>query len=1063
MTSRSRRLGVLVVVGAVAVGVGSWALLGGTRSGPPPSPSATGRLIAVDRPALSPDGRIRDADLQHDSRDDLYRAPGGAVPGGTPVTLRARAAAGDLTAAEVRVSDGRAGTSVVVPMIRAATDAAAGEHGYDYWQATIETSVTPTILTYDIVLHDGTATRYLADDRSLDGGTGSISREPPDQRGWQISVYDPAFVTPGWTRGAVVYQIFPDRFFNGDPTNDPSPTATAGTEGPARFRYGDVYGNPVLVKSWDERPEGYCRAYQDVPCSEGPLGRDFFGGDLAGISAKLDELADLGVTALYLNPIFAAPSNHRYDTSDYFTVDPDLGTEADFDRLVAAARQRGMRVILDGVFNHVSSDSPWFDRYRRFADVGACEAADSPSRSWFTFRKPAGTEPAPCAPSTAGGDDTFYQGWAGFDTIPETQEVPAVVDLVTGPAGVVPTWLERGAAGWRLDVMDNLSDEFMIRIRAAAKTADPDALVLGEQWGDTSKWLLGNEADTTMNYRFRRAVIGLVNGDTADLDGEIGALRPTDFAAEMLAVQEDYPPPAFAALLNLVDSHDTTRILWTLTPGAENEAAKSDPAAVAEGKRRQRLVAAIQMTWPGMASIYYGDEVGLTGQDDPDDRRPYPWGTEDSELRAYYRTLAHLRADHAALREGDLSLLVSDDDHEALAWLRRTNDEAAVAVVNLSEREQSVTVPVAGRLPDGIRLADGLGGTGGTVTNGELVVRVAPGSAAVLVTEPGTDLAPPAVPGQPIAGARTGQVALSWPAVDGAAGYRVFRSIVSGGGYETVGDVEQPAFVDATVRNGTRYHYVVAALDDHGNVSGRSPEATALPELIVTEVRLEGPPAIQAPLSAAGPGASVGARVTVPGVAAGSGPPIGLRVQVGLGPGGSDPASSDGWTWVDAAYDAGAGPAAGIPYLAQLRPDAEQTFDVAARASTSDGATWIVGDLDGSANAYQVGQAVHLTAIAGLGSCSTTGSGPARGRGRGRRPHSPDLAGRGGRRSVPLRGAARREARRTVLDRRPDQRPDLPRPERGRGHGLRLRGRRPGHQLQSLGTLTGAGGDGRPT
>ena len=431
--------------------------------------------------------------------------------------------------------------------------------------------------------------------------------------------------------------------------------ATPGSAGAERFRQGDVYGNPIAVKSWDQLPEGYCRAYQGVSCDEGPMGRDFFGGDLAGITAHLDDLAGRGITALYLNPIFAAPSNHRYDTADYFSVDPDLGTQADFESLIAGAHERGIKVILDGVFNHVSSDSPWFDRYRRYADVGACKSADSPYRSWFTFRAPGPGEPAPCVPSTPGGTDTYYDSWAGFDSIPALNETPDVVEMLTGEDGVVRHWLRAGADGWRLDVAQDLSPGLLRAIRVAAKAEDPNALIIVEDWDDASPLLLGDEGDSTMDYQFRRAVIGLVNGATPDLDGSIEALTPNAFANRMQAMQEAYPGPAWDVLLHMVDSHDTTRLLWTLTQADENDAAKTVPDALTEAKRRERMVATVQLTFPGMASIFYGDDVGLTGQDDPDDRRPYPWGAEDADVLAIYRALGLLRQHSVALREGDLT------------------------------------------------------------------------------------------------------------------------------------------------------------------------------------------------------------------------------------------------------------------------------------------------------------------------------------------------------------------------------------------------------------------------
>ncbi len=227
-----------------------------------------------------------------------------------------RATAGDLTSATVRVWDALGELQALVPMSVVASDRTAGEHGYDYWQAILRTPATPTVFWYRFIVRDGPTTRYVEDDAAADGGTGAVYADSPDQS-WQIVAYEPGFETPDWTHGAVAYQVFPDRFLDGDPSNNPTPDAKQGTEGAEVFRYGDVYGNPVLPKAWGDKPEGYCRAYQGVTCDEKPLGRDFFGGDLAGITAKLDDLKALGVTVLYLNPVFAAPSNHRYDTSSY--------------------------------------------------------------------------------------------------------------------------------------------------------------------------------------------------------------------------------------------------------------------------------------------------------------------------------------------------------------------------------------------------------------------------------------------------------------------------------------------------------------------------------------------------------------------------------------------------------------------------------------------------------------------------------------------------------------------------------------------------------------------------
>lgn len=951
---RQRRL---ITLGALVAAGGVVAVLLLVRPGPAPRPSPPLSPVAADLPRLAHDGRVSEADLLHDSRDDLYRTPAGAVTGGTKVTVRLRAAAGDLTGVDLLIRDRLNSLNAIAPMHVAATDGTGGSNGYDYWEAKINTR-SPTLLDYQFAARDGQAVRYVADDFSDNGGTGEAYAETQEAHAWQLTVYDADFTTPAWTHGAVVYQIFPDRFRDGDSSNNPRPDVQpTGTSG-SPYVYPDVYGNPILPKAWGDLPEGYCRAYQTATCTESPLGRDFYGGDIAGITASLESLAELGVTALYLNPIFAAPSNHRYDTSDYLRIDPDLGTQADFDALVTAARAHGIRLILDGVFNHVSSDSPWFDRAHRYDTIGACESASSPYRSWFTFRAPAGSEPSPCAPSTEGGDDTYYVGWFGFDTIPELQETDEVQELINGPDGVVRHWLAAGAAGWRLDVMDNLTPSFMQRLRATAKAADPDGLVLGEQWGDASQWLLGNQADSVTNYRFRRAVIGLINGQTADLDGSIEGLGPSQFVSQMRSVMEDYPGPAFDSLLNLVDSHDTTRILWTLTPAEENAAAKAEPQALIEGKTRLRQVATLQLTWPGMASIYYGDEAGLSGQDDPDDRRAYPWGSEDTDLQAFYRTLGRLRAEHVALRDGDLRFLLADDDGPALGFARTTPQEVALTIMNLGDSERDISVDVRGVIPDGSVLKDGLGGLGATVRDGSVAVHLSARGNAVLLTPADADLTPPAPPSGLDATASEGLVTLAWQPVPGAAAYRVYRSIVSGGGEQAVADATATSFSDPTVRNGTRYHYRVAALDAAGNVSTPSDEAVALPELFVADAQLDGGATAEQPLAAVS-GTALSTTVSAPGASELPGAAVGLRLEVGFGPVGSDP-SGTGWTWSPMQYDADVD--GRDRFVGSVMPEASGTYGVAARFTTSAGDSWTVVDRDGSANGLSDAQLLTLTA-----------------------------------------------------------------------------------------------------
>ena len=453
-----------------------------------------------------------------------------------------------------------------------------------------------------------------------------------------------------------------------------------------------------------------------------------------------------------------------------------------------------------------------------------------------------------------------------------------------------------------------------------------------------------------MNYRFRRAVIGLVNGETADSDGAIAGLTPTAFAATMEGVREDYPPAAWDVLHNIVDSHDTTRILWTLTPGADNREAKESAAALEAGKARLRSLAALQLTWPGMAGIYYGTEAGLTGHDDPDDRRPYPWGFEDADLRNWYATLGQLRAEHEALRSGELTFLHADDGANTLAFGRRTDAEAAITVINLSDARAVIEVDVEGWLPSGTFLADQLGAASYQVGADSFVIELDPHGSAVLITEPGSDLAPPAAPDGLRASASTGAVELAWEPVDDAAGYLVWRSVLSGGGYSVAGTVDAGAtqYTDRGARNGTMHHYVVTAFDAAGNEGDRSAQASALPQVVIGDARLTGGEPVEQPLSAIGPYADVSVDVRADPYTQRAGPAVGLRLELGFGPE-TDPAPADpdAWTWAPMTYADEAADGA-ERWIGTLRPEEAGTYAILARISTDGGTTWTAVGTDGA-------------------------------------------------------------------------------------------------------------------
>jgi hypothetical protein len=416
-------------------------------------------------------------------------------------------------------------------------------------------------------------------------------------------------------------------------------------------------------------------------------------------------------------------------------------------------------------------------------------------------------------------------------------------------------------------------------------------------------------------------------------------------------------------LLNLVDSHDTTRILWTLTPGKDDPAVKESAAGLTEGKAKLRLVAALQLTWPGMASIYYGTEAGLTGHDDPDDRRPYPWDSVDTSLRDWYRALGGLRADHIALREGDLRFVLADDDTGTLGYVRRTAEEAAVVVLNLSKEPRTVELVLDGMVPDGV-LTDGLSGTAATVEGGRVSVTVPAQGSLVLLTAAGADLDPPGAPAGLAATAGPGRVELSWAAPSAeVAGYEVWRSIVTGGGYTLAGESPTTSFVDDAARNGVRYHYVVVARDAAGNTSARSAEVEAQPTLVLADVRIDSPADIGQALSAVGPGAEVGALVRVDGVTAVPGPTVGLKVDLGFGSvRGGDPATD--YTWSSMVFGTDADGA--DRFVGSVLPDEQGAFNLVVRVSTDGGATWSYADRGGIVAApggswgYRPQQAVTL-------------------------------------------------------------------------------------------------------
>lgn len=447
---------------------------------------------------------------------------------------------------------------------------------------------------------------------------------------WQLSCIPGDFHTPDWAKGATYYQIFPDRF--------------------CRSGSCDLTGKlePYTVHQY---------WYEDVhwqPTSEGiVLNNDFYGGNFRGIAEKMDYIASLGTTILYLNPITKSFSSHRYDTGDYKTPDPMLGTKEDFSAMCQAAHDRGIRVILDGVFSHTGSDSLYFNREGHFDSCGAYNSQDSAYSSWYTFHN----------------WPRSYNCWWNFDTLPTVNKMePSFLDyIIRDEDSVVAHWLRLGADGYRLDVADELPDEFIWLLRQRIHQVKPDALLLGEVWEDaSSKFAYGQrrtyftrgELDSVMNYPYRTAIINYVRG----LDGGKG-LKDT-----VMTIVENYPPEVVLCNMNLLGTHDTPRILTALVDdfqGGREEQAQRRLSRNQLDVAYDRLLTAsfLQYTLPGSPCLYYGDEAGMEGHRDPFNRRPFPWGREDRQLQNHFRRLGQLRKNFAAFRLGDISFFKAEDKH----------------------------------------------------------------------------------------------------------------------------------------------------------------------------------------------------------------------------------------------------------------------------------------------------------------------------------------------------------------------------------------------------------------
>ena len=512
---------------------------------------------------------------------------------------------------------------------------------------------------------------------------------------WQQTVYDDTLSTPDWFGRGVTYQIFPDRFRR---TGVPDPRG--------------MLGNRVVHRNWEELMEYLPDEWGEI------RNRDFFGGSLAGIEEKLDYLEGLGVSTLYLCPIFESDSNHRYNTGDYDKVDPMLGTEEDFCRLCRKARERGIHVMLDGVFNHTGSNSRYFNACGTYPSLGAAQSYESPYISWYSFQE----------------WPVRYDSWWGIHTLPAVNEMdPDYIDfIIEGPDSVIRRWLRSGADAWRLDVADELPDEFIARIRRVMMEEKPSSFLLGEVWEDGSnkiaydqrrRYLLGRETHGLMNYPFRVSALDYLRGGGAE-----------HFREAMEVIRENYPPPAFYSGMNMLGTHDNPRVLTMLgtwpkaAPASRTERAyyRMTPEEYYKGSRLLQAGAVLLYAFPGSPTVFYGDEAGMEGYEDPFNRGTFPWGREDRMLQRRFALLGQLRKQRRSMQMGDLRWLHARG--HVLAFSREWEGERTVAALNVGQEAEPLSI-----LWPGLTATDALTGQQFHAVQGRLEVCLPPMDAMLLI------------------------------------------------------------------------------------------------------------------------------------------------------------------------------------------------------------------------------------------------------------------------------------------------------------------------------------------
>jgi len=565
-----------------------------------------------------------------DEYDSYFRSPSGAIKAPGTVTLQIKLRRGDATNPRVCLyPDGDIANEVNMIFMHV-------EGAYDVYKLDMHIDRTG-LYWYHFLIDTADGDMYAIPEHA--GGA------------FQITAFAPDAAQPDWIKGGIIYHIFVDRFFG---------------DGQLRLKQG-----AVPRSDW-----GGCPYFE--PDEEGIMrNNDFFGGNLYGIIEKLPYLEKLGVTCIYLSPIFEADSNHKYDTGDFMKVDAAFGGDEALEKLCKKAAKKGMKVILDGVFNHVGSNSVYFNRYDQYDSVGAYQSPNSPYRDWFTFN-----------------EDGTYEAWWGIELLPAVNKRnEQYKEFLCGKDGVIAKWANKGVSGWRLDVVDEIPDILLDPLCQAMRREKPDVYIAGEVWEDAShkiaysvrrRYFLGGQLNSVTNYPLKNAIIACVK------DSDVARLAYT-----IDSICRNYPKNVLDSLMNIIGTHDTMRILTVLSgadfpegrPAMSFFKLSDDELALA--KKRLKLASILQFTLPGVPCVYYGDEAGMEGGADPFNRVCYPWGKEDKDMISWYKKLAELRKKHNCFIDGEYTLIEARDG--LFAFTRGEGKKRVLTAINVSDNDKTIT------------------------------------------------------------------------------------------------------------------------------------------------------------------------------------------------------------------------------------------------------------------------------------------------------------------------------------------------------------------------------------